>query len=40
MAETITDKRTALFDEHVAAGGRMVPFAGFIMPVQYSSLAE
>jgi len=40
MAETITDKRTALFDEHVATGGRMVPFAGFIMPVQYSSLGE
>jgi aminomethyltransferase len=40
MAETITDKRTALFEEHLAAGGRMVPFAGFIMPVQYSSLAE
>ena len=40
MAGTITERRTALFDEHVAAGGRMVPFAGFMMPVQYSSLAE
>ena len=40
MPETITDKRTALYDEHVAAGGRMVPFAGFVMPVQYSSLTE
>lgn len=40
MPETITDKRTALFDEHVAAGGRMVPFAGFVMPVQYSSLTD
>jgi aminomethyltransferase len=28
-------KRTPLFDEHVAAGGKMVPFAGFEMPVQY-----
>jgi aminomethyltransferase len=40
MSETITDKRTPLHDEHVAAGGRMVPFAGFVMPVQYSSLTE
>ena len=40
MPETITDKRTALYDEHVAAGGRMVSFAGFVMPVQYSSLTD
>ncbi len=29
---------TALYDRHVAAGGRMVPFAGYEMPVQYSSI--
>ncbi len=28
-------KRTPLHDRHVAAGGRMVPFAGYEMPVQY-----
>jgi aminomethyltransferase len=28
-------RRTALFDRHVAAGGRMVEFAGWEMPVQY-----
>jgi aminomethyltransferase len=28
-------KRTALFDWHVSHGGRMVPFAGWEMPVQY-----
>jgi aminomethyltransferase len=28
-------KRTALYDQHVALGGKMVPFAGFEMPVQY-----
>jgi aminomethyltransferase len=28
-------RRTPLFDEHVAAGGKMVAFAGFEMPVQY-----
>ncbi len=27
--------KTALFDEHVGLGGKMVPFAGFEMPVQY-----
>ncbi len=26
---------TPLYDEHVALGGKMVPFAGFAMPVQY-----
>ena len=33
-------RKTPLYDEHLAAGGRMVPFAGFMMPVQYSSLVE
>jgi aminomethyltransferase len=28
-------KRTAFFDRHVQAGGKMVAFAGFEMPVQY-----
>jgi aminomethyltransferase len=28
-------KRTPLYDVHVAAGARMVPFAGYGMPVQY-----
>lgn len=26
---------TPLYDEHVALGARMVPFAGYLMPVQY-----
>jgi aminomethyltransferase len=34
----MTARRTALYDEHVAAGGRMVEFAGYELPVQYSSL--
>lgn len=33
-------KRTPLYDEHVAAGGRMVEFAGYSLPVRYSSLEE
>jgi aminomethyltransferase len=28
-------KHTPLYDEHVALGGKMVPFAGYAMPVQY-----
>jgi aminomethyltransferase len=30
--------RTPIFDRHVAAGGRMVPFAGWEMPVQYEGV--
>jgi aminomethyltransferase len=35
-------KRTSLYDEHVRLGARMVPFAGYDMPVQYPAgiLAE
>lgn len=33
-------KRTALYDEHVRAGGRMVPFAEFEMPVQYAGILK
>ncbi|MGI6045294.1 MAG: glycine cleavage system aminomethyltransferase GcvT [Eggerthellaceae bacterium] len=29
------DKKTPLYDAHVAAGGKMVPFAGYSMPVEY-----
>ena len=30
--------KTALHDRHVAAGAKLVPFAGFIMPIQYHSI--
>ncbi|WP_124640543.1 glycine cleavage system aminomethyltransferase GcvT [Amniculibacterium aquaticum] len=33
-------KKTALYDKHVALGAKMVPFAGFDMPVQYSGVTE
>lgn len=32
------EKRTALYDVHVEAGARMVPFAGYEMPLQYSGI--
>ena len=34
------DARTALYDWHVARHARMVPFAGYAMPVQYSGVVE
>lgn len=33
-------KRTALYDKHIALGGRMVEFAGYELPVQYSGILE
>src|SRR3954462_6051015 len=33
-------KRTPLHDRHVAAGARLVPFAGWEMPVQYGGIRE
>ena len=33
-------RRTPLHDLHVALGARMVPFAGYAMPVQYASIIE
>jgi glycine cleavage system T protein (aminomethyltransferase) len=33
-------KKTALHARHVALGARMVPFAGFDMPVEYSGIGE
>jgi aminomethyltransferase len=38
MAETVADedlKQTPLHDLHIELGGKMVPFAGYFMPVQY-----
>ena len=33
-------KRTPLYDAHVKAGARMVPFGGWEMPVQYTGIIE
>ena len=35
-----TLRRTPLFDRHAAAGARLVPFAGWEMPVQYTGIRE
>src|SRR5215204_4022339 len=39
-AGTETLKRTPLHDRHVAAGAKLVPFAGWEMPVQYAGIRE
>ncbi len=33
-------KKTPLYDKHVSLGAKIVPFAGFEMPVQYSGVTE
>jgi aminomethyltransferase len=38
MAATLL--RTPLYDRHVAAGARLVPFAGWEMPVQYEGVIQ
>ena len=34
------NKRTCLYDKHVALGALMSPFGGFDMPIQYSGIVE
>src|SRR3954470_2221890 len=34
------NKKTPLYDEHMRLGAKMVPFAGWVMPVQYTSIVE
>ena len=33
-------RKTPLYDEHVWLGAKMVPFAGWLMPVQYTSIVD
>lgn len=33
-------KTTPLYDEHVKLGAKIIPFGGWLMPVQYSSIME
>lgn len=42
MEKETTEKKTRLYERHLAAGGKMAPFAGFSMPIQYAAgiLAE
>jgi glycine hydroxymethyltransferase len=38
--EPATLRRTSLYETHKQSGARMVPFAGWEMPVQYTSIVE
>lgn len=41
MSDASTDsKKTAFHDHHVSAGARMVDFAGYRMPIQYSGITD
>lgn len=41
MSEIEIDlQKTCLYGEHVALGAKMSPFAGFMMPIQYSTITE
>ena len=31
---TMTEKKTSLYDEHIKLNAKVVPFGGWIMPVQ------
>jgi aminomethyltransferase len=36
----MADKRTCLYDRHIALNAKMVPFGGFEMPLQYTDIAD
>src|SRR5947207_9092303 len=36
----IAEKKTPLYDEHVRLGAKIIPFGGWLMPVQYTSIVD
>lgn len=40
MTEIESLKRTALYEEHLALGAKMVEFAGYAMPIEYTGIIE
>src|SRR5574344_2081886 len=34
------NKKTCLYDRHIALGALMSPFGGFIMPIQYKGIVD
>jgi len=40
MSSDQTLRHTAIYSQHVALGGRMIPFVGWEMPVQYKGIVE
>src|SRR5437667_9985013 len=39
MTDTVP-KKTPLYEEHVGLGAKIIPFGGWLMPVQYTSIVE
>ena len=37
---TVEEKKTVLYDEHIKLGAKMVPFGGWMMPVQYEGIIK
>jgi len=37
---SVAEKKTSFYKYHVEAGAKMVPFAGYVMPIQYRSMTE
>ncbi len=35
-----SEKKTCLYDKHVALGALMSPFGGFVMPIQYTNIVD
>jgi len=40
VTTSLTDRRTSLYETHVEAGAKMVPFSGWEMPVSYDGIKE
>ncbi len=40
VKEEIEAKKTILYDEHIKLGAKMVPFGGWLMPVQYEGIIK
>ena len=38
MENEVKNKRTCLYDRHVALGALISPFGGFDMPIQYTDI--
>jgi len=39
-SENSMEKKTPLYDFHVSSGAKVVPFAGYLLPIQYTDIIE
>ena len=40
MSDSAAEKSTPLYEEHRRAGAKIIPFGGWLMPVQYTSISD